>query len=234
MMDTKLKTEFVWTVKERDPKTGLFIPVLQRKNVQTNYGLTAFAGAFQGTYTAPVYMVIDDFKPTYATGSSGTTLKLTTVTQPTLAGDSQIVLSIGTANQEVVTFTGTPTYSSGVWTYTLTASPVNSHTVGDVCVRNPLATDTVSSIFTEQQYDSVNAPNARMQSIGGYSGGSANWVMQFFFASDQAECYFSTVGLADNVTVGQNNIHNLVVLGLDHTGNTNDLELDVSLTLSNV
>jgi hypothetical protein len=230
----KLKTEFIWTVKERDPKTGLFVPVLRKKNVQTEYGLTAYAGAFQGNYTPPVYMVIDDFKPTYATGSSGTTLKLATTTQPTFSGDSQIVLSIGTANEEIVTFTGSPTYSSGVYTYTLTASPVNSHSVGDICVRNPLDTDNMSDIFSEVQYDSTNAPNARMQSIGGYSGGTANWVMQFFFTSAQAQVYFATVGLADNVTVGQPNLHNLLALGLDHTGNTNDLELDVSLTLSNV
>jgi hypothetical protein len=230
----KLKTEFIWTVKERDPKTGLFVPVLRKKNVQTQYGLTAYAGAFQGGYVPPVYMVIDAYKPTYASGSSGTTLKIASTSQPTVSGDTQIVLSIGTANQEVVTFTGTPTLSSGVYTYTLTASPIHSHTIGDVCVRNPLATDGMAEIFDEQQYDSTNAPNARMQSIGGYSGGSANWVMQFFFASNQAVCYFSNVGLADSVTVGQPNLHNLVVLGLDHTGNTNDLELDISLTLSNV
>ena len=92
----------------------------------------------------------------------------------------------------------------------------------------------MTAIYSEQQYDSTNVPNARMQSVGGYSGGTANWVMQFFFTGAQALFYFATVGLADAATLGSGNLHNLLVLGYNHTGTTNDLELDVSLTLSNV
>ena len=229
-----LKTTFVWTLKERDPKTGLYIPRLQRKNVETNFGITAYAGAFQGSYTAPVFLVIDGWAPQYATGSGGTTLVLSASRQPTLNGDTQIILSLGTANQETVTATGNPTQNGTLWTYTLTAAPGNAHSIGDICVRTPLATDTMSAIFSEVPYDSTNFPNQRMQSVGGYSGGTANWVMQFFYTGTQAVTYFATVGLADSITIGQGNLHNLLPLGFNHTGTTNDLELDVSLTLSNV
>ena len=232
-MQPRLNTSFIWTVKERDPETGLFIPKLTRKNIQTNYGMTAYAGAFQGTYTPPIYMVIDGWNPSISS-LSGTTLTLSATRQPTLASDSQLVLSIGTGTQEVVTFTSGPSQNENLWTYVLSAAPSLSHNVGDICVRNPTATDTMTAIYSEQQYDSTNVPNARMQSVGGYSGGTANWVMQFFFTGAQALFYFATVGLADAATLGSGNLHNLLVLGYNHTGTTNDLELDVSLTLSNV
>lgn len=232
-LPSRLRTSFVWTVKERDPETGLFIPKLTRKNIQTNYGMTAYAGAFQGSYTPPIYMVIDGFAPTISS-ISGTTLVLTAASQPTLGSDSQLVLSIGSANQEVLSFTGSPVAGSGTYTYTLSSSPTLSHNVGDICVRNPTANDTMSVIMSEQQYDSTNFPNMRMQSVGGYSNGTASWTMQFFFTGAQALVEFATVGLADANTLGSGNLHNLLVLGYNHTGTTNDLELDVSLTLSNV
>ena len=232
-MEDKLKTTFVWTVKERDPKTGLFVPRLRRKNIQTSYGMTAYAGAFQGTYTPPIYMVIDGFAPVLSSISS-TTLVLTASQKPTLSSDSQLVLSAGAASQEVVSFTGSPTQSGSNWTYTLSALPANSHNVNDICVRNPTASDTLTAIFSEQQFDSVNFPGMRMQSVGGYSAGTANWTMQFFFTGAQAVFEFATIGLADSNLIGQGNLHNLLALGYNHTGTTNDLELDVSLTLSNV
>ena len=106
-MAHRLNTSFVWTVKERDPETGLFVPKLTRKNIQTNYGMTAYAGAFQGTYTPPIYMVIDGFAPTISS-ITGTTLILSASQQPTLSSDTQLVLSVGSASQEVASFTGTP------------------------------------------------------------------------------------------------------------------------------
>lgn len=232
-LQSRLNTTFIWTLKERDPETGLFVPRLVRKNVETNFGLTAYAGAFQGNYTAPVYMVIDNFAPTLVS-LAGTTLVLAASTQPTLSSDTQLQLSIGTANQEVVGFSGTPTFASGQYTYTLSTTPVNAHNVGDVCVRQPTANDTMTAIFSEQQYDSVNFPNQRMQSVGGFSPGTAQWTMQYFFTGTQALLFFSTVGLADALTIGTGNLHNLLPLGFNHTGTTNDLELDVSLTLSNI
>lgn len=228
----KLKATYVWTVKEKDPKTGLYIPVLQRKNIQTNFGLTAYAGAFQGNYTAPVYMVIDGFAPKLVS-LTGTTLVLSANALPVLGYDTQLVLSIGTANQETVSFTSV-VQSGSQYTFTLSATPSLSHAVNDICVRAPNAIDTMTAIFSEQQYDSTNAPNQRMQSIGGYSGGTGNWVMQYFFTGTQGIFEFVTVGLADAVTIGTGNLHNLLPLGFNHTGTTNDLELDVSLTLSNV
>ena len=106
--------------------------------------------------------------------------------------------------------------------------------MNDICVRNPTATDTMTAIFSEQQFDSVNFPGMRMQSVGEYSAGTANWTMQYFFTGAQSLFEFATVGLADSNLIGQGNLHNLLVLGYNHTGTTNDLELDVSLTLSNV
>jgi hypothetical protein len=227
-----LNTTYVWTVKEKDPATGLYIPKMTKKNVQTNYGITAYAGAFQGSYNAPTYMVIDGFAPTLVS-LAGTTLVLTASALPTLGYDTQLVLSLGTGNQETVSFTNV-SQNGSQYTYTLASTPVNSHSLNDICVRVPNAIDTMSAVFSEQQYDSTNAPNQRMQSVGGYSSGTANWVMQFFFSGSQALFYFATIGLADSVTLGTGNLHNLLTLGFNHTGTTNDLELDVSLTLSNV
>ena len=74
----------------------------------------------------------------------------------------------------------------------------------------------------------------RMQSVGGYSGGTANWTMQYFFTGAQALFNLRPWVSQTAYLIGQGNLHNLLVLGYNHTGTTNDLELDVSLTLSNV
>ena len=96
------------------------------KNIQTDYGMTAYAGAFQGNYRAPIYMVIDGWNPSISS-LSGTTLTLSATRQPTLASDSQLVLSIGTGTQEVVTFTSGPSQNENLWTYVLSAAPSLSH-----------------------------------------------------------------------------------------------------------
>lgn len=229
---TALRETFVWTVKERDPKTGLWLPRARGKNIHTNFGLTAYAGGFQGSYQAPVYMVIDTFAPTLVS-LSGTTLVLQASQQPTLASDTQLVLSVGTANQETIGFAaGSPVVNGNQYTYTLAATPTYAHAVGDICVRATAATDTLTSVFAEAQYDGTNAPGQRMQSIGGYSPGGGQWTMQFFFNANQALLNFVTLGLADSATIGQGNLHNHLVLGYVHTTG-NDAEIDVTLTLSN-
>jgi hypothetical protein len=220
-----LDTHFDWTVREN----GLV--VARGKNVQTTFGLTAYASGFQGSYQAPVYLVLETFAPALVS-LVGTTLVLSATQQPTLVSDTQLVLSVGTVNQEVIGFTGQPTVNGSQYTYTLSSTPINSHAVNDICTRNPTASDTLTSVFSEQQYDSTNAPNQRMQSIGGYSPGAGQWTMQFFFSGTQALFEFVTLGLADNLTLGQGSLHNHLVIGYDHTSG-NDAEIDVTLTLTN-
>jgi hypothetical protein len=69
--------------------------------------------------------------------------------------------------------------------------------------------------------------------VGGYSASSANWTTQFFFTGNQALVTFALVGLFDSATVAGGNLHNELALGFVHTTG-NDVEVDVSLTLSNV
>ena len=229
--DHPLKETFLWTIKERDPQTGLMLPKKRGKNVHTTFGLTAYASGFQGSYAAPTYLIIETFAPALVS-LTGTTLVVSASQQPTLASDTQLVLSVGTSNQEVISFTGQPTVSNGQYTYTLSKTPTYSHAVGDICTRAPTASDTLTSVFSEAQYDATLAPNQRMQSIGGYSPGSGQWTMQFFYSGTQALVEFVTLGLADSVTIGQGNLHNHLVLGYNHTSG-NDAEIDVTLTLSN-
>jgi hypothetical protein len=235
-MGSALTVEFLWTVYEWQRKGHLFVktPVLRRKNLQTNYGLTAYAGAFQpgqSSYVAPQWMGIStnyaQLQSTY--GSTGVT-SVSTDVDPTKAGDTQLILGVGTANQETVTFSGKT--GTGPYTWTISAT-TKTHALHDPVVRVPLAADTLSQFTGEIQYDSTNFPNQRMQSVGGYSASSANWTTQFFFTGNQALVTFALVGLFDSATVAGGNLHNELALGYVHTVG-NDAEVDVSLTLSNV
>lgn len=239
---TKTGLEFVWRVYEFRRKGGLLVRelVLERKNLQTNYGLTAYAGAFQPTqsnYVAPQYMGIStNFgKLTAALASTGLTSCSLDV-DPTKGGDTQLILGVGTANQETVTWSAKS--GTGPYTFTISAT-TKTHALNDPCCRVPLAADTLTQFTSEIQYDSTNFPNKRMQSVGGYSAGSANWTTQFFFTGNQAlgasnaNLTFALVGLFDSVTVGAGNLHNELALGYVHTQG-NDVEIDVSLTTSNV
>ncbi len=216
----------VWTIKENGKV------VARTKNVFTNYGLSALASALSGNYTAPIYLVMD---------AGGTTLQqpviigatqIVTNTRVDQSGDTQLVLSPGLANQETVTFTGLPT-GSGPYTYTLVGTATKAHNTGEGVVRQALATDTMTNITAEIQYDSVGAPNQRVQSYAGYAQGVGNWVIQFYVTGSQALTTINSVGLADSLTVGQGNLHDHAVLGYQHTSG-NDVEIDVSLTLTNV
>ena len=74
---------------------------LTRYNVWTNYGLTALAGALNGSYLAPQYLEIEN-NGTGITNASGITAGATSCTATTNvleAGDTQIILGIGTATR---------------------------------------------------------------------------------------------------------------------------------------
>lgn len=228
-----------WTVKEWRRKGSRVVKevALRRKNLQTDYGLTAYAAAFQGTYNAPVYLVIEN---EYASiqDAGGLAVNATSMSVDKdfrNAGDTACVVGVGTANQETLTisnWTGT-----GPYTVTFASGCTKSHAQYDPVVRVVLATDLMANVQAEAQYDSTNAPNQRMQSLGGYSQGQSNWTMQFFLAGTQAlsgtgtALLFGNVGLADSVTVGAGNLHNHLSLGYNHQPG-NDAEIDVSLTLS--
>jgi hypothetical protein len=229
---SRIKLSCIWTVKERDPKTGLYIPVLQRKNIFTNYGLTALSAVPGGqTYTAPIYLELENNSAaiTNAGGISASATSCTAATDILEAGDTQLILGIGTANQETVT--GASVSGTGPYTYSFAAC-TKSHANGDPICRVPLPADTVSTLQSEWQYDSVNNPNQRMPSVAGYSTGTGVWVSQWYYNGAQAIGNMTTIGMCDSPTVGSGNLHNHVALGYVHTA-SNDVEIDGTLTLTN-
>lgn len=229
-MDSRLTLSCVWTVKER--RSGLWIPVLSRKNVWTNYGLGALASAIGGGYSAPNNLVIDSDYATLSVGASLGASSIQLSKRVDITGDTQLVLNPGGANQETVTFSGAPT-GSGPFTYSLTGTLANTHLANEPVVRLPLAADTLSTVVSEIQYDATNAPGLRVQASSGYASGTGNWTLQFYLTGTQALTHLMTLGLSENNAVGAGNLHNHIVLGYDHSGGGNDVEIDVSLTLSN-
>ncbi len=136
-----------WEVKKRNPLTGLYDVQLTRYNIWTNYGLTALAGALNGSYLAPQYLEIEN-NGTGITNASGITAGATSCTATTNvleAGDTQIILGVGTANQETVG--GVTVSGTGPYSYSFTAC-TKSHANGDPLCRVPLAADTTSSLQT--------------------------------------------------------------------------------------
>lgn len=225
--DTRIGAAVNWVIKERSG--GLWVAKRQVKNLLTTFGLTAFASAPSATYTPPLYLVIDQAATTLNFSYSPGVTSIVTAADPTLGGDTQLVLSPATASQETVTFSSKS--GSGPFTFALSSATVNSHTLGDLVVRAPTANDTVSSVVSEAQYDPVNAPNQRLVQTSNFSPGSGQNTMQFFFAGITAtNVLFSHVGLSDTQTVGTGNLHNYAALGYNHT-NTNDVEIDVTWTL---
>lgn len=221
-----------WTIKERDPRTGLFIPKLARRNKFTDYGLTNLAQSWMGQGTPPLYLVIDSWSASVQ-NANGLAVGATSVTLDQLAhkaGDTQLVLDVGGAGQEVVSFSAVS--GSGPYVYTISAT-TNTHAHGALVVRQVLQSDTMSDIKSEVQYDSVAAPNARMKTSGsGYSQGTGNQVMQFFLTGSQALAEWVCLGLSETGTTGQGQLHNHLVFGFNHQSG-NDVEVDISLSLSN-
>lgn len=219
-----------WTIKEK--VNGRWRRVWTGKNIMTDFGLTALASAFGGDYTAPLYLVIDNFSGQIQ-NVGGIIVGATSVSldhKVDSAGDTQIVLGVGTANEEVVSFSAVT--GTGPYVYTISAT-ANSHAQNDYCVRNPRQADTLASIQSEVQYAPTVFPGKRTQRIGtGYSGGTGNHVMSFFVTGAQAVGRWESLGTADSDTVGDGNLHNHLVSGYDHSSG-NDTQVDISITLSN-
>ena len=219
----------IWTVRERID--GLWTPVKRKKNIFTNYGLTALASAIGGGYTAPVYLAISQNYTTYFASTSAGVSTVVLTGDPTLVGDTALTLSAGLATQENVTFTGKT--GAGPYTFTLSAPTVNSHAATDPCSRGVLAGDTITTLATEAQYDPTYAAGQRVVRMAGYSTGVGNYTIQFYFTGIQiTNIFLVTVGLVDTVTIATGNLHNAFVLGYNHN-TTNDVEIDGSLTLVN-
>ena len=218
-----------WVVKER--QGGLWVPVHDFHNLLTNYGLTAYAQAAGGNYLAPTYMVIDTASVGfYAPGNVGDgSVQLNG--DPTISGDTQLVLGAGLPSQETVTFTSKSGTNPVI--FNLSGTLANAHAIGDPVVRNVTASDTMASVLSEAQYDPTNNPNGRSPIAASYSPATGQGTMQYFFAGITAtNLFFAHVGLADQQLIGNpaTNLHNYAVLGYNHN-NTNDLEIDVTYTL---
>lgn len=224
-----LTVSCVWTVKER--RGDEWVTVLQRKNIFTNYGLSALASAIGGGYTAPIYLTIDDSYGTISTTIAAGATSVQVSANPTFTGDNQLVLSSGLSTQEVVTFSSFS--GTGPITFSLTAPTLQVHNAGEFVNRQVQVTDTIANIAGAVQYDSVNAPGQWPTQSAGYSSGIGEWTSQFYLTANQAQYVLATVGLTDSNTIGQGNLHNHLVLAYDHTAGINDVEIDVNLTVSN-
>ena len=223
MNEITLKVKFYWQVKEW--RNGLWVVVREFENLITNYGLTAFSGASPATY-----LVIDTSNTTLAGNVNPGDMVVNLSADPTVAGDTQLVLSVGQAGQETVTFSsksGTNPYA-----FALSSPAVNAHAFGDFVVRAPTAADTLASVLSEAQFDPTYFPNQRVPLTATYSPNQGQTTYQFFVAGIQAtNLYFAHVGLADNVNIGQGNLHNYAALGYNHN-NVNDFEIDATYTIT--
>ncbi len=225
----QLRVRVDWVFSER--RGGLWVPIHRFHNLVTNYGLTALAQAPGGLYAPPIYLVIDTASTTVSLGGNPGDPTIQLAADPTLTGDTQLVLSPGAAGQETVTFSsksfGPP------FTYTLVGLLVNAHPLNDLAVRGPTILDTISSVVSEAQYDPTFNPNKRATLTASYSPGLGQGTMQFFLSGLTAtNLLFAHVGLADKQTigVGGTNLHNYAALGYNHN-NTNDVEIDVTYTM---
>lgn len=223
---SRLNLAYHWRIKELPSKRVVF----DAKNLITNYGLTAFASAPGGVYVAPQWLVIQNTSTTVSSATSSTIVVPTRIDQ---TGDTTIVVGVGptSINQEVVTFTSVT--GSGPYTYNLSPNATKSHIAGELVLRNPVVTDTLANITNEVQYDVGSFPTQRAQSIGGYTTGVGNYIMQFLLTGAQALMTLPILGLSDTNIVGTGNLHNELVSGYIHTSGI-DLEIDVSITLTNI
>lgn len=228
MFDERIGLSCEWVVKERHG--GLWVPVLRVKNLVTTYGLTHLASAWGGTYVAPQWLAVDTDSATLSAGAVLGATSISTNKRVDLAGDTQLHIAPGTASAEKVTFSAVS--GTGPYTYTLSAATTFAHSTGDAVVRAVSASDGLSTLVSEGQYDSAAAPNARMPETTGYSPANGQWTHQFYFTGTQAIYTFNTLALMDSPTIGQGNMHNHFVLGYVHPSGT-DVEIDGTLTITN-
>lgn len=225
---SKVHVEVYWTVKER--KSGLWVVEHEFVNKITNYGQTAMAGAPFGGYIAPIYLVIDNAMTTMANTYLAGAASIQTVGDPTVAGDTQLDLSVGLSSQETVTFSSKT--GTGPFTFNLTALTVNGHSSGDPVVRTPTFADTIASVLGESQYDPTYFAGKREPVTSSFSPATGQYTGQYFIAGIQAtNLFFAHVGLADSISIGGGSLHNYASLGYNHN-NTNDVEIDVTYVLT--
>lgn len=220
----------IWTVKEK--QNGIYVPVLRRKNVITDYGLSSLAAAWNGTAIPPLYIILETLKTTVSASTiiGATSIQLAARVDQT--GDTKIQLSIGTANEETATFSSVT--GTGPYTYTVTAL-TKAHTAADKCARAPQQSDTMTKVTSELSYD-LNTPNTRAPITASYSVSTGVYTYQFFFTGIQANGYLMSVGLADNANFAAGNLFAHLILNYDHTFVTtgSDVEIDATLTATNV
>jgi hypothetical protein len=216
-----------WTIKER--RSGSWVVVREFSNLVTDYGLTALSGAPANVYTAPIYLVIETSNTTHSsTDNAGQNLVHLTA-DPTISGDTQLVLSVGIAAEETVTFSSKS--GTGPFTFTCTGNLTNSHPAADPAVRAAHVGDSMSSVLVEAQYDPTFDAGNRATLTSSYSPGTGQNTAQFFLAGITAtNVFFAHVGMADARPTGSGHLHNYASLGYSHN-NTNDLEIDVAWTL---
>lgn len=223
-----------WTWRERERKSGLIVAEKTFRNKLTTYGLTAIGSALSGAYTPPLWLAVENSFTYLTFGVSAGAISITTVADLHQTGDTQLTLGAGQSNQETVTFTSVT--GTGPYTYALSTPLLHAHvaTDPDWVVRTPQEGDSTGNLVGEAQYDSTNFPSQRMASPGGYSPGSKQWTVQFFFPGTLMVGYLMNCGLTDSVTVGGGNLHNHFTLGIHHTNTSNDQEIDGVFTFSNV
>lgn len=228
---SKVGVSCVWRVRERDHRSGIIVAERKVKNIWTNYGLTALAS---GTIPSQTYLAVEFPNYTFSSGYSSGVTSITLSGQAHQTGDTQLILGVGLSSQETVTFSSATPGTGSTYVYTLSSPTAQPHNSGDPACRQVSATDTMSNVQNEQQYDAVNFPNQRMNDAGGYSNGSGNWTYQFYYPGPTLQTTLMIVGMTDNLTIGQGNLLNHFVLGYVHNNTNNDLEIDGSLTLSNI
>jgi hypothetical protein len=229
-LDSKLRMDCVWTLKRREA-SGLYVPVLTKRNVVTTYGKTALAGAWAGSYAPPQYIVIDDKYTTLNSGvTSGVSTTLVVPARVDIAGDTQVIIDPGLGSQETKTFTSVT--GSGPFTYNLSGAVATTHALGAKVVRVLKAADDMSQVQNERQFDATNFPLQRLPVSSSYSTGTGNVVLQFYFTNTQANFWLMALGLSENQNVASGHLHNHIGLYFDNTAGTSDIEIDVSLTLS--
>lgn len=217
-----------WVVKER--RGGLWVPVLRAKNLVTTYGLTQLASVWNGQYVAPQWLAVDTDGATINTQVNPGGTSVVVNKRVDIAGDTQIWLSPGQPAAEKLPFSGVT--GTGPYTYTLSTAAANTHPVNDWVQRAVAAGDGLATLVSEGQYDSIGAPNQRMQCLPGFTPGNGQWTLQFYFTGTQAIFHFNTLALMDSPSVGSGNMHNHFVLGYNHTAGT-DVEVDGTLTMTN-
>jgi hypothetical protein len=224
-----------WTIRRK--RNGIVVAEYKKKNVITNYGISQLAQAWSGTFATPNYLVVDSYAPTLtqnvaigATQVFGTnTLAVTTGSSPP-PPISNLIISLGQSYQESIQVSSITGPVSGVYTYNLASACTHTHNAGEVLARNPIVSDDMSKVISPVQYDATNNPNKYPTSVSGYSAGTGNFTMQFYFTANQLNSYISYVGLTDKATIGAGNLYCWLLLGFDHTQPLEDIEIDCSLT----